>query len=479
MIFEGMNWKMEKVGHGVLLVLALAASCAQKIDPAVAKPNVIVIVADDLGWSDLSCYGNTFIETPHLDALARKGVRFTHAYAAASLCSPSRASLLTGHHPVRVNITEHMHGAFKPNPSLPLITPNIDQALKLEYYTVGEMMKRENYRTGYIGKWHLGGGNFGPKNQGFDFTYAANYHGLPKSFYHPFFPPGSMPDIEAESAPGDFLTDKLTDKALEFVTDGSDAPFFLFLSYYAPHVPIEGRADLVQKYITKRGGESGLPHPRYAAMVEGIDQNVGRLVTQLRESGKLNNTLIVFTSDNGGLTVKEVAGFDQHTPPTTNAPLRSGKGNLYEGGIRVPLVAHWPDQITQGSTVTTPVSGVDLFNTLADVLGKFDKTADGVSFYTQLKSARTEDRPLFWHVPHYSPQGGKPASAIRKGRYKLIQFYETNSVELYDLERDADETANIYPQNKLLGDQLLKELDDWKKRMNAKLPVPNPGYTGS
>jgi arylsulfatase A len=459
--------------------LLLVAACSAKVDPAATKPNIIVIVADDLGWSDLSCYGNTFIETPHLDALASKGIRFTNGYAAASLCSPSRASLLTGNHPVRVNITEHLHGPFRPSPAIPLITPNIDQSLKLEYYTVGEMMQRESYRTGYIGKWHLGGGNFIPKNQGFDFTYAANYHGLPKSFYHPFFPPGSMPDIEAESESGDFLTDKLTDKAVEFVsTNTTDSPFFLFLSYYAPHVPIEGRADLEQKYIAKRGGETGLPNPRYAAMVEGIDQNVGRLVAKLRELGKLNNTLIVFTSDNGGLTVKEVAGFDKHTPPTTNAPLRSGKGNLYEGGIRVPLIAHWPDQITTGRTVATPVSGIDFYNTFLDIVGKFDKTADGESFYTQLKNGSSTDRALFWHVPHYSPQGGKPASAIRKGKYKLIQFYETNNVELYDLERDKSETTNIYSQNKSLGDQLLKELNEWKARMNAKLPVPNPDYTG-
>jgi arylsulfatase A len=458
-------------------ILALA-SCAAPVQPTATKPNIIVIVADDLGWSDLSCYGNTFIETPQLDALAAKGIRFTNAYAAASLCSPSRASLLTGNHPVRVNITEHMHGPFRPSPSIPLITPDIDQALKLEYYTVGEMLKRESYRTGYIGKWHLGGGNFTPKNQGFDFTYASNYHGLPRSFYHPFFPAGSMPDIETESAPGDFLTDKLTDKALQFVTTQSDEPFFLFLSFYAPHVPIEGRADLEQKYLTKRGGETGLPHPRYAAMVEGIDQNVGRLVAKLKELKKLDNTLILFTSDNGGLTVKEVPGFDKHTPPTTNAPLRSGKGNLYEGGIRVPLIAHWPSMISSNKEITVPVSGVDFYNTFSDIVGKSDKTSDGASFYTLLKNNSPTERALFWHVPHYSPQGGKPASAIRKGKFKLIQYYETNTVEMFNLEIDPAETTNIYTQNKSAGDQLLQELNEWKVRMNAKLPKPNPGYTG-
>jgi arylsulfatase A-like enzyme len=452
--------------------------CSNPKNLQVTKPNIIVIVADDLGWSDLSCYGNSFIETPNLDKLAKSGLRFTNAYAAASLCSPSRASLLTGNHPVRVNITEHTHGPFRPNSSIPLITPDIDQVLKLEYYTIGEMLKREAYRTGYIGKWHLGGGNFTPKNQGFDFTYAANYHGLPRSFYHPFFPAGSMPDIEAESVQGEFLTDKLTDKALQFVANPGEDPFFLFLSYYAPHVPIEGRADLEQKYIARRGGETGLPHPRYAAMVEGIDQNVGRLVAKLNELGKLNNTLIIFTSDNGGLTVREVAGFDKHTPPTTNTPLRSGKGNLYEGGIRVPLIAHWPDMIQPNRQVSSPVSGIDLYNTFVDVLGKADKTSDGTSFYTLLKNGEPTERALFWHVPHYSPQGGKPASAIRKGKFKLIQYYETNSVELFNLELDPSETTNVYSQNKPVGDQLLKELNEWKTRMNAKLPKPNPGYKG-
>jgi arylsulfatase A len=461
----------------VIAVILTLAGCSDKNSAPAEKPNIIVIVADDLGWSDLSCYGNTFIETPNLDKLAKSGVRFTNAYAAASLCSPSRASLLTGLHPVRVNITEHLHGAFKPSPSIPLITPNIDQALKLEYYTLGEMLQRESYRTGYVGKWHLGGGENRPSNQGFGFTYAANHHGLPSSYYYPFFPAGSMPDIEADAKPGDYLTDKLTDKAIQFVEE-QNSNFFLFLAFYSPHVPIEGRKDLVEKYIAKRGGETGLPNPHYAAMVETIDQNVGRLVDKLKALGKLDNTLIVFTSDNGGLSVKEVPAFEKHTPPTTNAPLLAGKGYLHEGGIRVPMIAHWPNQIRTGSEVNTIVSGTDFFNTFLDVVGKFDKTPDGISFYDLLKGNKQNERAIYWHVPHYSPQGGKPSSAIRKGNYKLIQYYENNTIELYNLATDPSEQKNIYTENKVLGDQLTKELNDWKTRMNAKLPKPNPDYTG-
>jgi arylsulfatase A len=465
--------------YSILLAGTLTiAGCSDTKNINSSKPNIIVIVADDLGWSDLSCYGNTFIETPNLDKLAKSGVRFTNAYAAASLCSPSRASLMTGLHPVRVNITEHLHGPFKPSPAIPLITPDIDQALKNEYYTIGEMLQRESYSTGYIGKWHLGGGPHTPSAQGFQFTYAANYHGLPNSFYFPFFQPGSMPDIEADSKDGDYLTDKLTDKAIDFIQQ-NDKNFFLFLSFYSPHVPIEGRKDLVTKYIAKRGGENGLPNPHYAAMVETIDENVGRLVSALKAANKLDNTLIIFTSDNGGLSVKEVTGFDKHTPPTTNAPLRAGKGYLYEGGIRVPMIAHWPARIKKVGDEKGMVTGIDLYNSLTEITGKFDKTQDGesiVPFLTgqQLKKERT----LYWHVPHYSPQGGKPMSAIRKGDFKLIQFYEDNSVELYDLSKDPGETNNLSVQQKTTADQLLKELNDWKVRMNAKVPRRNPDYNG-
>ncbi|MEM7548573.1 MAG: sulfatase [Bacteroidota bacterium] len=464
---------MPKEVLAAILVIIVSSCSTKKDQELTSKPNVIVIVADDMGWHDLASYGNDFIETPNLDALAAHGVRFTNAYAPASLCSPSRASILTGLHPVEVNITEHIHGPFRPSPEIPLITPNIDQQLKSEFYTVGEMIQREGYSTAYLGKWHLGGGGAGPSSQGFDFTYAANYHGLPNSFYYPFFN-HAMEDIKTDSKEGDYLTDKLTDKALEFVAEQDT--FFMMLSYYSPHVPIEGPEDLVNKYIEKRGGDSGLPNPHYAAMAESIDQNIGRLIAKLKTEGKFDNTLIIFTSDNGGLSVEEVPAFAKHTPPTDNGPLAEGKGYLYEGGIRVPMILHWPQSISN-KVIDQPVVGTDVFATISDVLGKSDKTSSGQSLMQAINGG-AEDRTLIWHVPHYSPQHGKPASAIRKGKYKLIYFYETEQSELYNLETDPSEENDLAEAQPIIVDQLLEELNAWKAQHNAQEPMPNPDYVG-
>ena len=468
---------MSKINFLSCLVLALGfvlVSCTdEKENEGTNKPNVIFVIADDMGWFDLGSYGSDFIETPNLDALAEGGVRFTNAYAPASLCSPSRASILTGLHPVEVNITEHIHGPFRPSPSLPLITPNIDQALRPEFYTVGEMMKREGYNTAYLGKWHLGGGNARPGSQGFDLSYAANYHGLPNSFYYPFFN-HAMDDIKADSKEGDYLTDKLTDRALGYIAETDT--FFMVLSYYSPHVPIEGQQDLVDKYVAKRGSDHGLPNPHYAAMIGSIDKNIGRIVDQLRALGKLDNTLVIFTSDNGGLSVREVPAFAQHTPPTDNGPLAEGKGYLYEGGIRVPMIAHWPNRLTQ-QVVDAPVVGTDLYATLSDILGGSNKTSNGKSLVSTINDP-TQERSIIWHVPHYSPQHGKPASAIRRGKYKLLFFYEDETMALYDLETDPSETHDLSASQPIVAGQLLDELNAWKLRFNAKEPVPNPGYQG-
>lgn len=452
--------------------LIFACSNERKESP-VTNPNVIVIVADDMGWYDLASYGSDFIETPNLDALAEAGVRFTNAYAPASLCSPSRASILTGLHPVEVNITEHIHGPFRPSPKIPLITPDVDQGLRSEFYTLGEMMQNEGYKTAYLGKWHLGGGESKPEFQGFDFSYASNYHGLPNSFYYPFFN-HAMEDIKTDSKEGDYLTDKLTDRAIDYIVETDT--FLMMLSYYSPHVPIEGPKDLVDKYLAKRGGDTGLPDPHYAAMVESIDKNVGRIIKKLKEEDKFENTLIVFTSDNGGLSVEEVPAFAKHTPPTDNGPLAEGKGYLYEGGIRVPMIMHWPNRLSP-QVVDNAVVGTDLYATISDILDKSDKTSNGLSLLNAIEG-NTDERAIVWHVPHYSPQHGKPASAIRKGKYKLIYFYEDQRLELYDLESDPSEENNLAESQPIVADQLLEELNSWKTKYDAKEPVPNPEYQG-
>ncbi len=437
------------------------------------KPhNFLVIITDDLGWSDIGAYGNTFIETPNLDRLANSGVRYTNAYAPASLCSPSRASIVTGLHPVSVNITEHIHGNQPVGPDRKLQTPPVDQALKLSFETTAEVLDGLGYKSAYYGKWHLGGGPNGPGYQGFDTTFAAGANGLPYSFFYPFFNWG-IKDIQTVSQQGDYLTNVLTQKAIEYMLT-ADTAFIMYLNYYAPHVPIEAPDSLVQKYLAKAGGteEGQIPNPYYAAMVTTIDQNIGKLLDALETASMMQNTTIIFTSDNGGLSVREVPGFDKHTPPTDNFPLREGKGYLYEGGIRVPLILRTPEMHGSPGVVDRPVTGTDIHYTILDLLNvKTDKDQGQSLLYEQ-----QDERALYWHVPHYSPQGGKPASAIRKGNYKLIYFYEDERAELYDVANDPTESTDLSKSNRTLAKQLLDELKRWKFDIGAKDPLENPLY---
>ncbi|MEL6557471.1 MAG: sulfatase [Bacteroidota bacterium] len=468
---------MKSLSRYCFLLFLIAGILACETKEPTENPNIIVIVADDLGWSDLSSYGNKFIETPNLDKLASKGVRFTNGYAPASLCSPSRASIVTGLHPVRVNITEHIHGNQKAGPNQKLQTPPIAQALDTAFQTSAEVAKKAGYQTAYFGKWHLGGGKASPKNQGYDQTYAASYHGLPNSFYYPFFNHG-MEDIKADAQEGDFLSDVLTDQFIDHLKS-IDGKFLAYLNFYAPHVPIEGRADLTKKYVTKAGGKDDgpIPNPHYAAMVEGIDQNVGRLLDSLEHFGLMENTVIIFTSDNGGLSVKEVPAFAKHTPPTDNFPLNAGKGYLYEGGVRVPFIVYGENQFSGGQIVDAPVSGTDIHNTIMNLLGINSETADGQSLVSIVKNNQRE-KPIFFHVPHYSPQRGLPSSSIRKGDFKLIYFYEDEQVALYDVVRDPKESEDLSTELPDVKDSLLQELMRWKSELGAKDPTPNPDYTG-
>ncbi|WP_179021784.1 sulfatase [Winogradskyella forsetii] len=445
------------------------------------RPNIIMIVTDDMGWHDLGTYGNVFIETPNLDGLANTGIKFTNAYAAAPLCSPSRASIMTGLHPISVNITEHIHGNRPSGPNKKLSTPPISQQLDLEFTTLAETLKAKNYKTAFMGKWHLGGGKFEPQHQGFDINIAGSYNGLPSSFFYPFFNPGEKPEIQDSSSEGDYLTDVLTDKALEYITKTKDSTFFLSLNYYSPHVPIEGKDELVQKYIEKRGtdADSILPNVHYAAMIESIDQNVGRILKKLEELKLSENTLIIFTSDNGGLSVREVPAFAKHTPPTDNGPLRAGKGYLYEGGIREPLIMNWPAVFKTPKTIDAPVIAQDFYNTITAITKSEAKTADGENLLPLINDTSIPERGLLWHLPHYSPQHAKPVTAFRYGDYKIIHFYEDDRYELYNLKTDQSESkdlANDEPEKlKSIKEKMEAEL----KRLGAKFPEPNPIYKGN
>lgn len=460
-----------------LLALLLNYGCKSEEKPS-PRPNIILIVADDLGWGDLSCYGNTFIETAHLDKLSEQGLRFTNAYAAGPLCSPTRASIVTGINPARLNLTEHIHGHHPTPPSQQLVTPKTAQGLPLDASTIGEALQKVGYTTGHIGKWHLGGGKFSPANRGYDLAFGGSWAGLPGSFFYPFFNGDAYPELKENSKEGDYLTDKLTDKALSFIVDNREIPFFLALNFYAPHVPIEGKPELVEKYRNKRGDEpdSLLPNVHYAAMVEAIDQNVGRILNQLEKIDLSQRTIVLFTSDNGGLHVREVPAFDKHTPPTTNTPLKDGKGYLHEGGIRIPLIIRNPFSAVKGKEINTPVITDDLFNTIMAMVGSGATTEDGLDLTPLLYGKAIKERNLYWHFPHYSPQSGLPGSIVRSGKYKLITWYETGEMALYDLEKDLGERDNLLEENPDLVEEMQHALDLWLKKVNAKMPEKNPEF---
>jgi arylsulfatase A-like enzyme len=451
----------------LLLYCLLLFGCPAGEDdsPAAAEqpPNIVLIVTDDLGWFDLATYGNDFIETPNLDRLAAGGIQFTHGYASAAICSPSRSTLLTGRHPIETNITEHIHGNRPPRPGQLLRTPPINQQLDLNFQTSGEYLKNQGYATAYIGKWHLGGGQFHPENRGFDLTYGAGANGLPRSFFHPFFPPGQFNRLKQETQAGDYLTDILTDKALEFINDRRDSAFFLNLNYYAPHVPIMGKEELIEKYQQKRAANptDSFPDVVYAAMVDAIDQNVGRILDRLDELGLAENTLVIFTSDNGGLHVEEVPAFAAHTPPTDNGMLRAGKGYLYEGGTRVPFIVRWPARIMEGQELATPVIGQDIFDAFRDPSGM-----------SPLFGNAQPDRLLIWHAPHYTPQGGKPASSLRQGDYKLVYDYETKQSSQFNLATDPGEENDLTDTDPERSRELTRLLQSRLADMGAQLPTP-------
>ena len=440
--------------------------------PATAPPNILVIVADDLGWADLNCYGNPLVESPNLDALARAGVQFMQGYAAAPVCSPSRASIQTGLHPARIGMTEHLHGYYD-NPAWAVKPPRIPEGLDLDYETLGELAKRAGYRTAHVGKWHLGGEGYEPARQGYERTYAGGRYGLPKSFYYPFFDGQPFPDLLADSEEGDYLTDKLTDYAVKTVTEWKDSSWLLSLNYYAPHVPIEGRKDWVAHYrrVIDSTHYRRFPKIEYAAMVSTLDENVGRILATLRETGQLDNTFIVFLSDNGGLHVREVPGFDRHTPPTDNGILRAGKGYVYEGGIRVPFIVHYPPTTTSSLARTTPVTTNDIFPTVAGLLGVQANTPDGQSLLPILAEQPFADRSLYWHFPHYSPQGGTPMAAARRGDWKLVVDYETDSTRYFPLERYPDESIGI-PDEPNGAAGLRSDLVNWKVLVGAREVAP-------
>ena len=452
----------------LLVWLFIAPSLASE-----TKPNVVLIVADDLGWADLGCYGSTYFKTPNLDELASQGRRFTQGYSAGPVCSPTRAALLTGKHPARLQITDWIPGVPTKR-SQKLVRTPFRQELPLEETTLAEALKAQGYATAHIGKWHLGGPGFEPTRQGFDINIAGDEKGSTLSYFAPFRRGVHvMPGLE--SAPkGQYLTDRLTDEAVHFINDHKSDPFFLYMPHFAVHTPIVAKPELVALYPAW----DGVPHgrqenPTYAAMLQGLDESVGRVVAELDRLKLAENTIVIFTSDNGGLATEE----GPLTPATSNAPLREGKGWLYEGGIRVPLIIRWPGRIKPGEEFT-PVRSEDIVPTVLELNGTpAAGPFDGVSLAKLLTmQAPITKRTHFWHYPHYSGQGGRPSGAVRDGDWKLVKDDTSGRLELFHLGNDLRESKNLSEAEPAKVKELAEKLETWRAAIGAKRAEVNPGF---
>ena len=449
--------------------------------PAVERPNVIVIVVDDLGWHDLGVYGNRFHETPNLDRLAAGAVRFTSGYAAAPICSPSRAALQTGQSPASLHITEHFRGTPPVEAWEQLVPPHQNDHLPLETTTIAELARAQGYRTAHIGKWHLGGQGSLPQDHGYDLNIAGSGRGLPPSFFYPYTGQTTGPDLFGQpidpARRGEYLTDRLTDEAIAFLESTADRPFLLHLAYYAVHVPIEGKPDKVARYQAKAAaGDYGFENPDYAAMVESVDENVGRVMAALDRLDLTRRTVVVFVSDNGGLSVREVEDFAAHTPATDNGPLRAGKGYVYEGGNRVPFMV-WGPGVRPGVS-DDALTNMDILPTIADWIGAPTPAAvEGVSLLPLVSRGAPLARALMtWHFPHYSPQGTRPAQAIREGALKLVVHMETGRTELFDLATDPGETTDLSTSRPADVARMRVDLDAAVAREDAQQPTRNASY---
>jgi arylsulfatase A-like enzyme len=503
------------------------------------KMNVVLFLVDDMGWSDLGCYGSPLYKTPHIDRLAKKGVRFTEAYAASHVCSPSRGAIISGQYPARTHLTDWLPGR-KDFPFQKLLNARIVQHLPYGKPTLPRMLEENGYATAIFGKWHLGDDSASTERQGFQVHVPQWNEGWPNGTY---FYPFKMKGLEGKK--GDYLTDNLTTAALDWVQQHKDGPFFLFLSQFAVHDPIEGPPHLVEKYThilqhqtppetrppfileqnpdeehpysrrqltamlqdTLYQGYSILPdrivkvkqyqdNPEYAAMVESVDRNMGRVLAKLKELGLADNTIVIFASDNGGMSAANFFKPDRNIPTgmldraysTSNLPLRGGKGWLYEGGIRVPTIIYWPGKGLHGQVCGVPVMNTDFYPTILAMLGITPPAGyplDGMSLVPLLRGDRKgtlaiEHRPLYWHFPQYSNHGAQsPGGAIRYGDYKLLEYFENYKVQLFDIRTDPGELQDLAGKEPGRVKQLTAMLHAWRKKIHANMPSPNPAYDAS
>jgi arylsulfatase A len=508
---------LERNGVGKLFVGILACIFASKLLAETRRPNVVFFLVDDFGQRDVGCYGSQFYETPAIDQLAKDGMLFDNAYSTCHVCSPSRASILTGKYPARTKLTEWLSG--RPEQDYEqlhhgeklLALPDAEQ-------TLAETLHAHGYATANYGKAHL---NQDPKTYGFDEAIT----GWVKSYYHPFSP---VYDNALPSKEGDYFTDKLTDAAIDFIQRNKDKPFFVHLEHFSVHDPIQGRKDLVQKYEKKLATMSPSEGPDYilepnpdghsisaeklkdlaandssklhqnervwwvkqkqdnvefAAMVEATDESLGRIRAKLKELGLEENTIIIFTADNGGMSASNQYRGIHHPRETLNSqfagsnlPLRGAKGWNYEGGIRVPLIVYWPDKIVPNSTSHAIISGTDYYPTLLEMLklpALPEQHIDGKSFVPALRAEAYDRGPIYWHFPHYSNHGFQsPGGAIRFGQYKLLEYYENGTIQLFDLENDIGEQNDLAKSQPEIAQKLKLMLQDWRQKVDAKMPYP-------
>lgn len=462
-------------------------------EPAGDRPfNVLLILADDLGWTDLRCQGSDFYRTPRIDRLAKQGMRFTDAYA-MPVCSPSRAMLLTGRHPARFGMTTWIEAAKAPDTSRRLLEPEAIHDLPRSEVTLAKRFRQAGYLTASVGKWHLGDASHFPEAHGFDINVGGNHWGAPMTYFWPYRGSGRfgpdyryVPHLDI-GTPGEYLTDRLTDEAIRVIDHAheSQRPFFLHLSHFAPHTPIEAKDADIDYFTVRVWYGARHRHPVYAAMLRSLDQGVGRVLDRLDALGMTDNTVVIFTSDNGGFIGPEPqSGFQDRV--TSNQPLRLGKGSLYEGGIRVPLIVRWPGKTTAGAVCGEPVWLADWFPTLVAGLPLGPPAEDdpwheldGLDLTPLLQSpdAGLARDALYFHFPHhYHIPATTPCGAIREGDWKLIEFFEDGRTELYNLATDLGEQADLAGRDPARAGELQRKLAAWRRRIDAKLPTPNPNH---
>jgi arylsulfatase A-like enzyme len=496
------------------------------------KLNVVFFLVDDMGWTDVGCYGSSFYDTPHIDQFAKDGIRFTNAYATCHVCSPTRASLMTGKYPATLHLTDWLPGR-RDYPFQRLLNADINQHLPFEEITIAEVLKEHGYATAIYGKWHLGMKGSGPLQHGFDMHVPENWnHCCPPGtgFRAPWNLEG-LPNVE-----GDYLTDRLTDEALVYMEENKDRPFFLYLSHFAVHDPIDGRPDLVEKYEERREqmnptGEApflleGNPddprplgreelnsmidepeyqehkvlpnrtvkikqvqdNPEFAGMVESVDESLGRVLSKLEELGLEDKTIVIFFSDNGGMSASNLGNPNRVIPDslldraysTSNLPLRGAKGWLYEGGVREPMIVRWPSHTKPGLVCDEPVISTDFYPTILEMLRipiPDNVTLDGVSIVPLLNGKQMERGAIYWHFPHYSNHGMQsPGGAVRYGDYKLIEYFENGSVQLFNLKEDIGERNDLAESEPDKARELREMLHQWRENINAQMMPPNPDY---